>query len=235
METGREVAVAPVGGATLRVGNFGQDDKAGQVLIERAEAVVDPGADAGITAEAVAAVHLIHRGRVIDTVDLTTAKETEVVGDLGKVLPVGGHVGAALANFVKIERAAHVVAFAAFHGRLLFALAGKLRQMHAIEHGFGIERIDVRRAALHHEENAVLGLGGKVSGFGCEGVDLIRGGCALGHHRGERDATDAGAEAVEEIAPSRSVQGAASRAGKKWCAHWGAKRQGLFHTKRGSA
>ena len=199
----------------MGVGNFGQDDEAGQVLVECAEAVVDPCADAGIAAEAVTAVHLIHGGRMIHAVDLTTAIETQVVGDLGEVFPIGRHVGAALADLMEIEWTAHVVAFATFHGGFLLPFAGELREVHLVEHGLRIEGIDVRRTALHHEENAVLGLGRKVRRFGRERVGLIRGGGALRQHGGERDAADTGTETVNKIAASRSVQRAATRAGEK--------------------
>ena len=168
LKTGGEVAVAPVGRTALRVGNFGQDDEAGEVLIERAEAVVDPRAETGVTAKTVAGVHLIHRGRVIHAVHLATAVETEIVGDLGEVRPIGRHVGAALTDLVKRKRALDVVAFAAFHRGFLLSLADELLEVQARESRLGVEGVDVRRAALHHQENAVFGLGGEMTGFGCE-------------------------------------------------------------------
>ena len=54
-------------------------------MVFAAESVVDPGAETGIAAEAVATVHLIHGGRVVDAVDLAAAVETEVVRYLGEV------------------------------------------------------------------------------------------------------------------------------------------------------
>jgi hypothetical protein len=116
LEMRGQVAVAPVGCAALRVADFRQHNETGQVLIERAEAVVDPGADAGIATEAVAAVHLIHRRWMIDAVHGAATEEAEVIGNLGQVRPVFRHVGTALAGLDERERTAHVVALAAFHG-----------------------------------------------------------------------------------------------------------------------
>ena len=118
----RQKTVAPIRRATLRIRHFRQHDEARQIFVRRAEAVGHPRTDRRIAAEAIAGVHLIHRGRMIHGIDLAAAIETDVVDDFGEVLPILGHVGAALAGLAELERTLHVVAFAALHRRLMFPL-----------------------------------------------------------------------------------------------------------------
>jgi len=47
---------------------------------------------------------------------------------------------------------ATVVALAAGHGRLRLIVALKFLEVQAIERGLGVKRVDVGRAAFHHEE-----------------------------------------------------------------------------------
>ncbi len=177
--------------------DLGQNDEAGQILIERAESVVDPCADAGIATEAVAAVHLVHGRRVVDAVHGAAAEEANVIGDLGEVRPVFGHVGAALSMFGELERALHVVALAALHGGYLLSVAHELLEVHLREHGLGVEGVDVRGPALHHEEDDVFGLHiREVALRRCEGIFLG----LLGEQGAKGDTAEAGAEAVEEAA-----------------------------------
>ena len=124
-----QVAVAPVRGTSLRIAHLGQHDEAGQVLIERTEAIVHPRADAGIAAEAVAAVHLIHRGRMVHAVHGATAEEAEIIRDLGEMRPVVRHVRAALAGLDELEGALHVVAFAALKRGDLLAFTDELLEV----------------------------------------------------------------------------------------------------------
>ena len=214
LKTRGQVTIAPIGRAALRIGNFGENDEAGEILVEGAEAVVDPSPEAGIAAKAVATVHLIHRGRMVDAVDLAAAVEAEIVGDAGEVGPVRRHVGAALAGLDKFERTADVVAFAALHRGFLFPLAGEFIEVELGEHRLRVERVDVRGPALHHEKNAVLRFSGEVAGARRERIDFL--GRAGGGRKqsGKCDAAEARAEAVKEVAPSRRVECAGAGAGE---------------------
>ena len=151
---------------------------------------------------------------MVDAVDLAAAIEAEIVGDAGEVGPVRRHVGAALAGLVERERALDVVAFAALHCGFLFPLAGEFLEVEAREGGLRVEGVDVRRAAFHHEKNAVLRFSGEVAGARRERIDFL--GRAGGGRKqsGKCDAAEVRAEAVEEIAPGRSVEGAGAGAGE---------------------
>ena len=80
---------------------------------------------------------------MIDAVDLAAAEETEVVNDLGQMLPVLGDVGSGLSCFAKLERAADVVPSAAFHGGLLFAFTDELLEVQFVQRRLGVEGVDV--------------------------------------------------------------------------------------------
>jgi hypothetical protein len=194
----------------LRIANFGQHDETGQVLIERTESVVHPRADAGIAAETIAAVHLIHRGRVVHAVHGAAAEEADVVGHLREVRPVFRHVRAALTCFDKLERALHIVAFATLHGRLLLAFAHELLEVHLCKHGLGIEGVDVRRPAFHHQEDDVLRLRGQMAILGRERI-VFR---FFGEQGGECDAAERGSERIDEIATRGRMQSTSSRTGE---------------------
>ena len=126
LEIGRQVSVAPVGGAALRVADFRQDDEAGQVAIRRTESVVYPCTETGIAAKAIATVHLIHCGRMVHAVDGAASEEAEIVCDLGEVRPVVRHVRTALTRLDELKGTLDVVTLAGFHGRLLLTVAGEL-------------------------------------------------------------------------------------------------------------
>lgn len=199
--------------ASLRIRHCRQDHKPWQVLIHRAEAVGCPGSDCRVTAEAIAAVHLIHRGGVVDALHLTAAVEAELVGNAGEVLPVFCHVGSRLTGFAEAEGALHEVPLAALHRRLVTAGANKLLEMQLLELGLGVEGVDVRRAAFHHQEDAPLGLGGQLLWTRskrprrrrvcprCGSISLRTTGEITGHHRREGHAAKRGTESVEGITP----------------------------------
>ena len=166
--------VAPVGRASLRVGDFGQHDEAGQVAVLAAQAVRHPRPERRVAAEAVAGVHLVHGRRVVDRIDLAAAIEAELVGNSGEVLPVLGHVGARLARLAEPERALDVVALAAGHRRLRLVVAGEFLEVQAGQLRLGVERVDVARAPFHHQEDARLGLRRQWRRPGCQRVGRLR-------------------------------------------------------------
>jgi len=144
LKTGGQVSVAPVRRAPLRIAHLRQDDEAGQILIHRAEAVVHPRTDARIASETVAAIHLIHRGGMIHTVDGATAEEADLIGHPREMRPVLRHVRAALTGLDELEGATHIVPLATFHRRLLLPFADELLEMQPLQRRFWIERVNVR-------------------------------------------------------------------------------------------
>ncbi len=212
LEARGQVAVAPVRRTSLRIAYLGQHDEAGQVPIERTEAVVHPRADTGIASEAVAAVHLIHRGRMVHAVHGATTEETKVIRDLGEVRPVVRHVRAALAGLDELEGTLHVVALAALKRGDLLAFADELLEMQLFQRGLGVEGVDVRRPAFHHEEDDVLRLRlREVALLRCERMFLR----LLGEQGAERDTAEASAQAIDELAARWRMQSAGSGAGEE--------------------
>ncbi len=201
-----QVAVAPVRRAALRIAHLGQHDEAGQILIERAESVVHPRTDAGIAAEAVAAVHLIHGGRVVHAVHGAATEEANVIRDLGEMRPVYRHVRAALTGLDELERTLHVVTLAALKRGGLLVLANEFLEVQFRQRGLGVEGVDVRRSAFHHEEDNVLRLRWQMTNLGRERI-LFR---LLGEQGGERDAAERGSERIDEIAARGRMKRTAS-------------------------
>jgi hypothetical protein len=215
LEAGGEVTVAPVGRATLRVAHLWQHDEAGEVLVQSAKAVVHPRTDAGVAAEAVAAVHLIHRGGVVHAVHGATTEEAEVIGDFGEMRPVFRHVRAALAVLGKLERALNIVALAALHRGGLLVLADELLEVQFRQRGLGVEGVDVRGAAFHHEEDDVLRLRRKMAVFGCERI-LFR---LFGEQGTEGYTAQRGSERIDEIAACGRMKRTASGTGEIGSGH----------------
>jgi hypothetical protein len=69
--------------ATLRITHLRQHNKAGEIIIDAPQPIIDPGSQAGIAPKAVAAVHLIHGGGMVDAIDGATAIEADLVGYTG--------------------------------------------------------------------------------------------------------------------------------------------------------
>ena len=80
-------------------------------------------------AEAVAGVHVVAGGRVVDRLGLAPAVDAQLVGDAGEVLEVLAQVQPGVANLAEGERALHVVPLAGGHRRGEPVLAGELLQV----------------------------------------------------------------------------------------------------------
>jgi hypothetical protein len=83
-----EIAAGPeAGGDGLElflVAGFGdQDDEGRQVGVDRAEAVADPGAEAGTAADLVAGLHVGDGGLVVDGLGVHRPDDAQVVDALG--------------------------------------------------------------------------------------------------------------------------------------------------------
>ena len=112
-------------------------------MIQGSKSIGHPGAERWIAAEAISAVHLVHRRRMIHAVDLASAEKAKLIGDVGKMRPVVGHVGAALSMLAEAERTLHVVAPATLHRRFLLAFANELLEVEILQLRFWIERVDM--------------------------------------------------------------------------------------------
>src|SRR4051812_26119726 len=88
-------------------GGFAGGNVAGEVLILRAESVVDPGAEAGESGEATAGDEGELGGGVVDAVGLHGADEGDLVDDFLKMGQEVGDFAAALAAFRERPGASH--------------------------------------------------------------------------------------------------------------------------------
>ena len=157
---GRQVSVGPIGGPALRITCAGKDYEPGQVVIERAQTIGYPSPNCRIAPEAVAGVDVVAGRRVVDGLDLATAVETHIVHPFLEVLPFRRDIRPAFARLKKIEGALDKVALARGHGALLFSAPIELLQVALGQFGLGIESVDVRWPAFHHEKDAPFCLGG---------------------------------------------------------------------------
>ena len=138
---------------------------------------------------------------MVHAVHGAAAEEANVIRDFRKVRPVVRHVRAALAGFDEFEGALHIVALAALHRGGLLILADEFLEVHLCQHGLGVESVDVRRSALHHQEDDVLRLRGQMAILGRERIFLR----LFAEQGGECDTAEARAQAIEEAAPCWSV------------------------------
>ena len=90
-----------------------------------------------VAAEMFAAVHLIHRGRVVHRVHRAASEEAQVVRYAREMRPILPHVRAALSVPFESERRAHVLTLSALHRRFRFlSRTNSLRRISA-SFGFG--------------------------------------------------------------------------------------------------
>ena len=134
------------------------DDVAGQVLVLGAQAVHGPAPERRPADERLAGVHL-HQGRAVGVaVGVARADHGQLVGVLADVREVIGDHQAALAAGAERAEGRRQKADLAAAGvdELLVRrqrLAGVLLQL-----GLVVERVDLARAAVHHQEDDALGL-----------------------------------------------------------------------------
>ena len=165
----------------------GDGDEAGEVFIFRTEAVERPRAEAGADELRAARVHLDVRLRMIRDVGRHAAQHADVVGVLGDICEDLGDPLPALAVLREFERRCEQLSF--FAG--LAAVGLELRLV--------VERVHVRRAALHREEDDALRLRGEMRRSHRERRPArgIRVACeAL-----EREPAEAGGDGFENVTP----------------------------------
>ena len=217
LEAGRHVAARPVLGAADRpAGRIEHDHEAGQVLVDAAEAVVHPRAETRVAGEDFARVHLQHGRAVNGRIGRHRVKKGDVV-HAGR--QVGEEVAdplAALAVLLELplrpDDAALVLLAAAAEG-----LDGDGLAVEVVELRLVVEGVDVRRAAVHEEEDDALGLGRQRRRLRRERVGelVVRLGgrglveeAGLREQAGQGDAGEAGAGFPEELAAGATAEGA---------------------------
>ncbi len=130
-------------------------DETGQVLVLRTQAVEHPGADARPRLPRFAAVHQHQRRLMIGDVGVHRADHADVVDHPGRVREQVADFDPALAVLLELEGRAH--------GRAGLALGGQIGRHRlavvAVEHRLGVERVDVRRPAVHEQVDDPLGPG----------------------------------------------------------------------------
>ena len=194
----RQKAGLPVLRFLDRVAERAHRDERRQVLVFAAEAVAEPGAEAGANLAGVAAVHQEQRRFVAGDVGVHRADHGDVVDRLGGATEDVADLDAALAVLVEFERRGEGGAGLAL-GRE--CAAGQQLAGIFVEHRFGIERVDVRRAAVHEDVDDALGFGGEVGRVRAERIGR-GGGRFLGAHDqvAECERAEAHAAAVEQFA-----------------------------------
>ena len=157
--TGGHESARPVLGAVDRAAFAGEHhDEAGQVIVRRAEAVIDPRAEGGAAALQAAGVHHQQAGAVDGRLGRHRVEERDVVDAVAEVREQVADPFAALAALAefpaRLDDAAFVLVPAAaerFHGDR-FAV-------HADHRRLVIERVDVARPAVHEQKDDALGFG----------------------------------------------------------------------------
>ena len=191
---GGEEAVAPVGFA---IGGFAAEvldgDVGGQVVIEAAEAVADPGACAGEAIAGEAGVHVHTAGTVGVRAAGHAVDEGYVIGMTGDVRQHGADLFAALAGGMEGPWGLHEVAVFALESD--FGGTWEGGAVILFQHGFVVPQVDVRGGAWAEDLQHLLGLWWEVR--------LVFG--RVGHEPGERDTGESGGHLAEELAALEEV------------------------------
>ncbi len=187
---GGHVAGGPVFGTGDGAAGFVEhDDVAGEVFVDVAEAVVDPAAEGGFSADEGTRVHLEHGGAVDGRLGGEGVNEGDVIDAFADVGEEVGDPLAALAVLFEVPLGFYDAAFV-FFATSTEGFDGDGFAVEAFHVGFVVEGVDVGGAAIHEEEDDGLGLGGEV------GLLLL----GAGEHAGEGEGGEAGGGGGEEFA-----------------------------------
>ena len=146
-----------------------QDHEAGQVLALASQTVGDPRAVARPALQAAAGVHEVIGARVLREVRDHRAHDGQVVDTRSDPRKQVADRDAALAVLAKLPRASQHVADVVELRRVRLDL-DRLAML-AVEPGLGVERVDLRRAAVHEQEDHARRLGRELRRPGGERVD----------------------------------------------------------------
>jgi len=176
-----------------------EDHVTGQILRLAAEAVQHPRAEAGAGRRDGAVVHQEQGGAVVGVVGVHRADDAEVVDVPGRVRQQLADRQAALAAGLKLVRHRHAAAGGIFRAEIDF-LRPLPREL--VESRLGIEKVPLKRPAVHEELNDPFGTGLKMGlEFGSGGFGLfVCQGSISGQELGEAAHSQAAAEGLEGLA-----------------------------------
>src|SRR5216683_973610 len=151
----REKAGAPKRRPDCRGDLRAENDEAGEILVVRAEAVCQPGPHGGASGYVRSSVHHDERGLVVRNLGEDRPHDADVVDALANVGKELADFNSALSVAFEFERR--------LHERAGLALVSEVSSRHRLtvvlrEHRLRIEAVDMRQAAVHEEEDDVLGL-----------------------------------------------------------------------------
>ncbi len=185
-----------------------------QVVALRAQTISDPAPQAGKAHQDPAGIHLVHRRSMDHAVGIARAQERDVVGvrDAGAArgrtypCPTGhtcpicdgcpGRAGSFSRNWLWI----------------LPKLGGQGLAVEAVQERLGVEEIHLARPAGHEQENAALGLGGKMAGLGRQGISRRTGPGFTPHEVGQAEQAKSAAGGLEKLASTARQEGLGARA-----------------------
>ncbi len=190
----------------LRVGRLGDHDhERRQVLVERAEAVGRPRAEAGPAGDLIAGLHHGDGRLVVDGVGVHGADEAHVVHHLGRRGQQLRHPHAALAVLRELElrRGDGEARLAAGHAREPLTHADGVGQVlveHGVHLGLVVVEVHLRRPADHVQVDDLLGLGRVVErdGIGLA-LAVVAAGQTLAEQRRQGRPADGVDAAAEEL------------------------------------
>src|SRR5579859_3436400 len=141
-------------------------DESRQVLVVRTQAVGDPGTHAGADLTRVPAIHQHQRRLVIGNIGVHRADHANIINALGHVGKNLADLDSALGEFFELELRREPGAGLALGLQILHGqrLAGVFFQR-----GFGIEGVNVRRAAVGENVDDAPGFAGELGRLGREG------------------------------------------------------------------
>ncbi len=181
-----------------------EDDVAGQVLVVRAEGVGQPGAQAGPDRLHVARVHHQQARLVVGVVGVHRANDADVIDALGHLGVQLADLDAALAVLLGLERRGHQLADPGPAGLLEQSIGHRLT-VQLFQARLGVEGIDVRRTAVHEQEDHPFGPGGKVRSPWSQRIDgrfRCRSGSnqtGVGQDRGQAQSAKPAADPTEHL------------------------------------
>ena len=211
----RQIAARPEPGRDglelFHVGRLGHHHhERRQVLVERAQPVGDPGAQAGPAGDLVARLGEGDGRLVVDGVGIHAADEAHFVDHLGRVGQqlADPHAALAVLGELVFRRRDGKPRLPAGHGRQPLALADRVGQVlvvHGVHLRLVVVEIHLRRAADHVQIDDVLGLAGEVGTgqvgqLGCGGDAAAAGGR---QQRSRRRAAERADGQVEELTAGR--------------------------------
>jgi hypothetical protein len=177
---GGEEAAGEVLHAAGRHIGIAEEDVAGEVLVNKAEAIGDPGAEAGITADVAASMEEDITASMEGELGMHGADDGEGIDVLGSVREEFADRGAALAVALKLPQTAEPFAFGA--GDVAVEFSGLAVEL--VEFWLRVEALHVGNATGHEEEYDFLGGGGVVSAGGEEALQGEEGKAVGGEFEG---------------------------------------------------